>query len=787
MPLVSAVVIVSLAIGIGANTVVFSWLQMVRWKPLPGVAAASTLQTIEQRTDGGVYIGASWPDYRDLHERLTPFQWLLAFRMAPLTIGDASRVERASGLFVSGNYFESLNLRPPVGRLLTPEDVTTPGSRPVVVISHDYWQTRFGRSTSAIGAPLRINGEVLTVVGVAPERFQGTTLGLAFDMWLPATMANVVIKGSRELEDRSQRGYVVMGRLRADVPHAAAQGQLDAVMRELAVLHPETNQTLRAELTPFISPPRGPQRMFGAALALLQALMLLVLAAVCGNTANLLLARASVRQREFGIRLALGGTRSRVGSLVLIEALMLALAGTAGGVLLAIWGTQALRAGNVSGALPIRFQTEIDLVGLAVAVGLGLLSAVLAAATPAWFMARLDPQQAMRAGARRSARSPLRQALMATQVALALFVLVVAGLFFQRFQERDSDPGFRADGLLLSAYDLSGRGTDAAENRRFASRVMAALQVMPGVESVALASSVPLDIHGLPSRGFVLEGRARPDADPDRALSNIVTPGYLRTMGIPLLAGTDFASLDDTSAPAQCIVNEAFVRRYLDGAEAIGRRIESRGVSHVIVGVAATTVSDAFGEPPTPLVFYSYRDRPLPVAEMHVRTPPGNEAAMAAAVRKVIADLDVTLPVYDVRTLPEHIARNLVLRRIPARMFVVLGPLLLVLAAIGIYAVVDYTVAQRTSEIGLRLALGARPRQVVSQIVGETLLVVALGAGSASLVAVAVDLHLVRGGARDVPVLVAVPLLLMAVGAVASWLPARRASRVAPAGVLRAL
>ncbi len=624
------------------------------------------------------------------------------------------------------------------------------------------------------------------MVGVAPQRFQGTTLGLAFDMWLPATGAGVVIKGSRELDERSQRGYVTMGRLRPDVPAAAAQTELDAAMRELSLTYPATNQALRAEMMPFANPPRGPQRMIGAALGLLQALMLLVLIAVCGNTANLLLARASVRQREFGVRLALGAARWRVGGLIVLEALLLALAGTAGGIVLAVWGTQALRAGEISGALPIRFQTEIDAFGLAVAVGLGLFSAGLAAAAPAWFMARMEPQQALRTGIWRASRSPVRQALMGIQVALALFVLVVAGLFFQRFQEsRDTDPGFRADGVLLAAYDLTGRGTDAQTNRQFASRLLRALQAMPGVESVALASSVPLDIHGLPSRAFVLNGRSRSQADPDQALSNIVTRGYLQTMGIPLLSGSDFATLDDTVAPPQAIVNDAFVRRYLDGGEAIGRTIEARGTSYVIVGVARTSVYDAFGESPIPLVLYCYRDRPLPSAEIHVRTRPGTETALVATIRSAVADLDPTLPVYNVRTLPEHIARNLVLRRVPARMFLVLGPLLLVLAAIGIYAVVDYTVSQRTSEIGVRLALGAHARQVVWQIVRETLAVVALAAGGASVVAVAVDLHLVRGGGRDLPVLIVVPIVLMAVAAAASWLPARRASTVDPARVLR--
>lgn len=788
MPLVSSVIVVSLAIGIGANTVVFSWLQMVRWKPLPGVTAAYALQTIEQRTDTGSYVGASWLDYRDLRPRLEAFQSLMAFRMASLTIGDTSRVERATGLFVSGNYFGDLGLRPAAGRFLTPQEASTPGGEPVVVISYDYGQTRFDGASTAVGQTIKVNGEPLVIVGVTPKRFQGTTLGLVVDMWVPATMASTLIKGSSELDDRSVRGYTIMGRLRPDAAPAAAQGELDAAMRDLAVAYPETNQSLRAEITPFTKPPRGPQRMIDTALVLMQSLMFLVFIAVCGNTANLLLARASVRQREFGVRLALGAARRRVAGLVLLEALILSLAGTAIGAALAVWGTRALQTGEISGAFQIRFQTEIDLVGLVFAMALGLLSTLLAAGAPAWYMARLEPQQALRSGSRRASRSSLRQVLMGVQVALALFVLLVAGLFFQRFQERrDVDPGFRADGIILAAYDLTGRGTSADTNRQFASRVLTGLRSVAGVESVALAASIPLDIHGLPVRSFTLEGRTRESADPDQALSNIVSPGYLRTMGIPLIAGSDFAAMDDTAAPPQVIVNDAFVRLYLNGVEPLGRRLQARSTTYTIVGVARTSTYDAFGEPPTPIVYYSYRDRPQNVAQIHIRTRPGAEATMVGAIRRVVADLDASLPVYDVRTMQEHIEKNLVMRRVPARMFLVLGPLLLILAAIGIYAVVDYTVAQRTPEIGLRLALGARVSQIVGQIVAENLFVVILGAGGALAVAVFLEMHLVRGGTRDLPVMVAVPIILLAVATFASWLPARRASKVEPASVLRSL
>ena len=318
-------------------------------------------------------------------------------------------VSRATGLLVSGNYFSSLALTPAAGRLLQADDAATPGGRPVAVISYGYWQARFGGVPSAIGETIRINDVPFTVVGVAPRRFQGTTLGLAFDVWLPATMAPVVMKGSRELDDRSQRGYTMMGRLRPDVPRAAAQADLDAAMRELAAAHPRTHQSLGAEIAPFVDPPRGPQRMLGTALWLMQFLMLLVLVAVCGNVANLLLARASVRQREFGVRLALGATRVRLGAVALTEMLLLAAGGVVGGVLLAAWGVRILSGGELSGAIPIRFQTEVDAIGLVFAAGAGLLATIMAGIAPAWFVARLEPQEALRAAARHGARSPVRQ------------------------------------------------------------------------------------------------------------------------------------------------------------------------------------------------------------------------------------------------------------------------------------------------------------------------------------------------------------------------------------------
>jgi predicted permease len=373
---------------------------------------------------------------------------------------------------------------------------------------------------------------------------------------------------------------------------------------------------------------------------------------------------------------------------------------------------------------------------------------------------------------------------MGAEVALALVVLVVAASFLESFRQTREDPGFRREGVLLAAYDRSSRGGDPASSREFAARLLSSVRALPGVESAAIAGSVPLDIHGLPIRAFTLEGRARSDGTQDEALSNTVTPGYFQTMGIALRKGEDFADLGDNAAPPQVLVNEEFTRRYLSGGEPIGRRLESAGRTYTITGVVADSLSEAFGEPPTPAIYFSYRDRPAPRGEIHARTRPGAEKSLTAGVRLALRAQDPGLPLYNVRTLSEHIETNLIFRRIPARMFAVLGPLLLALAAIGIYAVVSYGVSRRTREIGVRLALGSTRGGVVAHVVVEALRVIGVGALAGWLIAWVISRD-VAPGAIGAGILIGVPVLLLAVAAAACWLPARRAARVDPAIALR--
>jgi predicted permease len=787
MPGLAAVVIGSIAVGIGVNTTVFSWAEFQIVRPLPGVSHGSRVQLIEPRGENESYPGTSWREYRDLQGRLPSFEAVIAFRMSPFSIGLSEVPERATGLLVSPNYFDALGLSAARGRLPHEMADAAAAADPIVILSHDYWRSRFGGG-DVVGTSIVVNDRPFTIAGVAPERFQGTIMGLSFDLFVPAPLATALFDGASELDDRRVRGYSAMGLLRSATSRAAAQADLDAAMRQLAQEFPDTNGAITAEVLPLWQAPRGPQRFLTTALVLLQGAMLLVLLAVCGNTANLVLARASAREAEMRTRLALGAGRWRVISLVLSECVVLAGAGAALGVLIAAWGTDALRAVPMPSpmGMTVRFQTGIDGVTVLFAAALGLASALMFGLPAALHLSRSSAASSGRLRASASAsqaptRSGLRDVLMAVEVALAVIVLGVAALFLRSFADTQSiDPGFRRDGTVLAAYDLRGRSRSIAPDRTiaFAAALTERLRALPGVEAAAIAGSIPLDIHGMPSRAFTLEGRGRSDGRDDTATTNTVTPGYFKTMGIPIVEGRDFTDLLDPQTAAEAMVNAEFVRHYLGDRAAIGRTIDSGGRRYTIVGVVRDSLSNAFGEPPTPCLYFSYRDRPSPAGEVHVRTRAGGETAIVPAIRRTVRDLDATLPLYNVRTLNEHVDKNLLFRRIPARIFAALVPVLLLLAGTGIYAVVAYAVARRQPEIGIRLALGATGPQVVRQLVGETLRIVALGSLAGWVVAILIDRDL-SGDAPAGPVALAlVPLALLLVAMLASWLPARRAARV---------
>ena len=439
------------------------------------------------------------------------------------------------------------------------------------------------------------------------------------------------------------------------------------------------------------------------------------------------------------------------------------------------------------GAFPVKFQTSLDFIGLAFAVVLGIVSGLLFGAAPALQLGRIDPQQALRSGSKSAGRSAIRDGLMALQCGLALLVLVVAGLFFESFVEtRDTDPGFRTEGLLLATYDLSGTVTNDEYPRQFATQLLDRLRRVPSVESVALSNAMPLDIHGLPLRELhARRPRARRRRNRIRRSATSSRPVTSRPWASRSWPAKDFVDMVDRSRPPQVIVNEEFVRRYVAPSDPLGRLLVNGDTSYAIAGVVKNSSYDAFGEPPTPAMFFSYRDRPRWLGEIHLRARPGSETLLASEVQRAVREIDASLPVYNIRTMAEHIERNLFLRKIPARMFVVIAPLLLALVAIGIYAVVSYSVSQRTTEIGVRIALGATSNRVVKQIVKEALIVTSAGLILAWVIAVMVQLHLFSGGPGAWTVLMVVPAVLFAV-ATFVLAAGERATLVDPVVALRA-
>ena len=790
-PGVTAVIVLSLAVGIGVNAAVFSWIQALVLRPLPGVANAASVYMVEPRTEGNLRPGASWLEYLDLAPRLGALRDLAAFRMVPFNVGERTRNERTYGLLVSGNYFTALGLAAERGRLLRPEDAARPGAEPVAVVSHAFWQTRLGGAADVVGTTLRVNDRDLRVIGVTGERFQGTVLGLQFDLWVPATMAPELFPGSRELEDRGARGYFLLGRLPPATTTAQAAGEAAAAMQALAVAYPASNTGITAEVLPYWRASRGPQEMVLQALAILQGVLLLLLVAVCANAANLLLARASTRQREVGVRLAIGARPSRIVRLLLTEHLLMALLAAVLGIVIAYWGSQALRAGQMlSTAFPVRFQSGVDGWTLAFAVGLAVVCALAfgtvagaapgprrAGARPAgrrrWSSgARHRPQRADGgAGGRRADGAAGRRVVPAQHAGhprhrpgLPSRGPAAGGLRPERSQRRRRGwPRVRQPVARAAARPARSRGG----GRR--------LVGAPGHPRAADA--------GLHAR----RPRPRPTGPPTAPAPNVVTPGYFQAMGIPLVAGRDFAAMRDQAAPRQVLVNEAFVQTFVADGEAIGRRLWNNDREYVIAGIVRTSVNDSFNEGPTPCLYFSYRDRPSIAGEMHLATRSGAEAALADDVRRLVRELDPSLPVYNVRTMVDHLDTSLFLRKVPARMFAVLGPLLLVLAAIGIYAVVAYAVSHRTIEIGVRLALGATRAGVIRQVVSDTLRVITAGAVAGWLAVYVVYIHLAPGAPVSLAVFAGVPVLLLAVGAAASWWPARRAARIDPAIALKHL
>ena len=790
----TAVVVLSLALGIGANTVVFSSIQASFLDPLPGVEHGTRLMVIDPRDRSGTYLLSSWLDYRDVCEQQSSFREIAASSLRALNLGGADgRDERIWAELASDNFFPLLGVRPALGRFFAANESTHPGSSPVAVIAYSYWQTRFGGSPTVLGQTLRLNDVVFTIVGVAPEEFKGSIVALGFDVWVPLTMAGRLIPTSNDLTARDNRQLMLLADLKPGVTVPQARTELEAIFRRLAAAYPKTNADLTPDLLPLWRSPIGAQPYMLGALATQQILVFLVLLVVCANTANLLLARATVRQKEIGIRLALGAGRLRIIRQLLTESLLLALLGALGGVLISLWGIDALHHIPMPGNLPIKIVSHLNAVGCAFSVLLGIACGLLFGLAPALQLTRADVNPALKVGGRGAGAAPrhrLRDLLVAAEVAIALIVLVLAGLFLKSFRNAHTvDPGFDTRGVLLGSFDLAAKGYDQKAARAFVRELLPRLQSTPGVAAATVATFVPLEVRGLPKKSFAILGQAPASGRPDAALFGSVAPGYFQTLGIPLVDGADFVDLNNETKPPEVIVNQEFARRYWPGVSPLGRKLVVDNSTYEVVGVARDSQCVSLSAKPAPLLYFSLRGPFWFNLTLQVRTR-GDPLALAPEVRRVVRELEANLPLRDVRTLTQSIEESLVVIRVPARMLAALGPLALLLAAIGLYSVLSYSVAQRTHEIGVRLALGASPRNVVALIVRQGIAVVAsgfvVGLGTVYFASFYLSRILVKVPPGDPTVFLTVPALLLAIAWLACWLPARRATKVDPIEALRA-
>ncbi|HKX30167.1 MAG TPA: ABC transporter permease, partial [Blastocatellia bacterium] len=568
----------TLALGIGANTAIFSVVNALLL--VPPVAAQPERLVRLDKLEQGIGNLTSFPNYRDLAEEAHAFSALAAFTADQFSLGQGEARGKIFGLSVTGNYFSTLGVRAALGRTFGTETDGAPGANPVAVMSHRSWEQRFGADPGLVGRTIDLNGHQFTVIGVMPRGFRGALpLGISPEIWTPLTMQSTLRSGGDRFENRGQSWLQVIGRLDPAISPAQAQAEVSMVARRLADRYPLENRGLeKAEIFPAGQPPELFMRVIPVFIGLVTVIAGLVLLIVCANLANLLLARAVLRQQEIAIRLALGASRWRLIRQLLTESTLLALAGGVVGCLLAVIVTSLLRSLSLPGSIPMEFNATVDARVLCFTLAVSLLAGVLFGLAPAWQSSKLDLLPMLkdnrRSGGGQVTRFSLRHLLVISQVAVSLVFLIGAGLFTRSLQQANSlNPGFETEHLLTAPLDLEPAGYDEARGRLFYQRVLDQVERLPGVQSASLARFIPARWEGAGSSAVAVEGDDAPDGDYPKISLNMVAPRYFETMGITVLAGREFNSRDGRGAPPVVVVNETMARRFWPGQSPLGRRL----------------------------------------------------------------------------------------------------------------------------------------------------------------------------------------------------------------------
>ena len=789
----TAIAVITLALGIGANATIFSFVNGLLLRPLDGVERPERLVGVYTSDfSSGRYGNSSYLDYLDFRQQADAFTDLAAYDNAELNLAGTEGAERLRGAYVTSNYFEVLGVRARLGRTLTSDDDRPAAANPVV-ISHALWQRRFGADPGIVGRPVTLNNRAYTIVGVTAESFQGLRLGSQPELLLPLTEES-------KAEARGNRGLGITGRLRDGISVEQAQAQVTAIADRLARAYPETNMGTLAQPDaprPMSVVPEArinPKAQEGVRLVstLLLVVVGLVLLIACANVANLLLAWASSRRREIAIRLALGASRRRLIRQLLTESLLLALLGGAAGLCVGLWTADLIPgffpAGEMSGidlSLDWRVLGFTTVVTLVTGVLFGLAPA-LQASRPDMVSSLKDEKGRLPGGL----RFGLRNVLVIAQIAISVLLLIGAGLFLRSLRSAvQFDPGFESQNLLLASLNTDGKQLNDAQQQDFYQRLTERVGSQPGVRSVTWTKVVPLGGGGQ-RRNIVLEGY-QPQPNEDTELNtNVVGLNYFNTIGIPLVQGRDFSAQDRTRSPGVVIVNEELAQRYFPGQNAVGKRLrtDSEGPYLEIVGVVRTAKYRNLRETPLPFVYIPLAQEIQSNLTLLVRTV-GDPSTVLPAIRRELQQMDRTVPVDAVKTMSEQIEAALSADRMAAVLLGIFGAAALLLATVGLYGVMSYSVAQRTHEIGIRMALGAQTLDVLRLVVrnGMTLSLIglAIGLAAAFVFTRIMATLLFEVTPTDAVTYAIVSLGLMLVALLACYIPARRATKVDPLVALR--
>jgi predicted permease len=790
----SILAILCLTLGIGTNTAVLSWIEGILIRPYPLVPHQDRMFALIGTTRGVPgHNGLSYPDFVDLEKTSTLFESFIIDRITGTTLSVGDRAERASVGIVSANYFDALGVRPILGRGFRPEEAIGRNAHPVTVISYRTWKDRYNFDPNIVGRTQSMNGVQHTIIGVAPERFHGTFVGYSFSFWVPTSMQETFDTTGYKLEDRGARwieGYAI---LKPGVSRQQAQDELNSISQRLEKDFPDTNRGHENQLVPLWKTPFNGAGNMSPTLAIAMAVVFLVLLIACANVSNLLLARSLLRRHEMTMRVALGAGRRRLVRQLVTEGLLLSLIGAVGGIAVAYWCRNALVLAFPA-PLPgtvIDFPGHIDWRVLAVSAGICMASTLLFALVPAIRASDVDLSNALKAEAGGvlggSSRSRLRSTLVLVQVSLSFILLAGTGLLLQSLVKmRNASPGFNAN-TVSSVVDLFSAGYKLDRAKNFHTQLLDRVRTLPGVESAALTRVIPFSYNVFSSATIEVDGYQPPPNEQPTVEYIEVTEDYFATLGIPIVSGREFVRIDDENAPPLAIINETMARKYWPGKDPVGQRLKAKDRWLQIVGIAKNSNYHTKTETPIPFFYVPLRQNFRVQNALLIRTPETPGAMMKALAREVHA-LDPNLAPLITDRLQDQIDAISYSQRLAATLVALFGTMALFLAAIGLYAVVSYTVSQETRELGLRMALGASTKDLMRLVMSRGLLLTTSGVGIGVVAAIVLTRFmgnmLYRVSPHD-PLAFGLAFVVIALASlVACFLPAWRATRIDPVRAL---